>query len=230
MDYQKKASEISERIKQQAIRDLAEDRVNETMSAGGMGAGSVASVAAPMNSGDGMIRRKPKTKLKGKKGSKKTNPSIYEAKDYQHNIIPNKDDPSNPTIEVDGYASVDLNTLKSMLSKHFEDLQQRAEKGQWSNLAYLLDTQVIQVKLDALVQAERELEDMQTNEGHYTLPAIDRERYTDIPELEGPFRMRNGMVVYYDPKEGKYYDRDRDMYLSYEEYRNANQDPDMKVM
>ena len=46
---------------------------------------------------------------------------------------------------------------------------------------------------------------------------IDRERYTDLSYqgLEGPFRTKTGGVLYYDPKEGKYYDRDRDMYVDY---------------
>jgi hypothetical protein len=51
-----------------------------------------------------------------------------------------------------------------------------------------------------------------------SMPPIDRERYTDIKGLEGPFMLRSGKVVYYDPKEGKYYDRDRDMYMSDEEH------------
>ena len=63
-----------------------------------------------------------------------------------------------------------------------------------------------------------------TNEGYTILPPIDRERYTDIPDLEGPFMLRSGKVVYYDPKEGKYYDRDSDMYMSDEEYQ-AHSEP-----
>ena len=39
----------------------------------------------------------------------------------------------------------------------------------------------------------------------------------ELEGLEGPWRMKNGRVVYYDPKEGKYYDRGTDMYLSQEE-------------
>jgi hypothetical protein len=60
------------------------------------------------------------------------------------------------------------------------------------------------------------------NEGYFVLPTMDRERYTDLSKegLEGPFMTRSGKVVYYDPKEGKYYDRDSDMYLSDEEYSN----------
>lgn len=57
-----------------------------------------------------------------------------------------------------------------------------------------------------------------------SLPQIDRDRYTDIPGLEGPFMLRSGKVVYYDPKEGKYYDRDRDMYMSDDEH-HAHSNP-----
>ena len=57
-------------------------------------------------------------------------------------------------------------------------------------------------------------------EGHHTASPIDRERYTDLSHegLEGPFSLRSGKVVYYDPKEGKYYDRDSDMYMSHDDY------------
>lgn len=38
-----------------------------------------------------------------------------------------------------------------------------------------------------------------------------------IPGLEGPFQFRSGAVLYYDPREGKYYDRGKDMYLDNDE-------------
>lgn len=75
----------------------------------------------------------------------------------------------------------------------------------------------------------KHVEQMLTNmeesvkEGYYEMPPMDRERYTDLPGLEGPFTTRSGKVVYYDPKEGKYYDRDSDMYLSYEEFKDYDQ-------
>lgn len=37
--------------------------------------------------------------------------------------------------------------------------------------------------------------------------------------LEGPFRLNSGLVVYYDPKEGLYYNPRTDIYLSHEEYQ-----------
>ncbi len=56
-------------------------------------------------------------------------------------------------------------------------------------------------------------------EGAYVLPSIDRKRYDDMPGMEGPMMTRSGKVVYYDPKMGAYYDRDSDMYLSYDEFQ-----------
>ena len=56
-------------------------------------------------------------------------------------------------------------------------------------------------------------------EGYYKMPNIDKERYTEMPGLEGPFQTMSGKPVYYDPKEGSYYDRDTDMYLTYAEFK-----------
>jgi hypothetical protein len=55
------------------------------------------------------------------------------------------------------------------------------------------------------------------NEDWRTVRGYDRERYDEIPGLEGPFPTKSGKVLYYDPKAGKYYDRDVDMYLDDEE-------------
>tara|TARA_B100001057_G_scaffold200531_1_gene201245 strand:+ start:4793 stop:6397 length:1605 start_codon:yes stop_codon:yes gene_type:complete len=61
-------------------------------------------------------------------------------------------------------------------------------------------------------------------EGYYVMPDIDKERYTPMQGLEGPFQTRVGKPIYYDPKEGAYYDRDTDMYLTYAEFK-ALDDP-----
>ena len=64
------------------------------------------------------------------------------------------------------------------------------------------------------------------SEGYQTMPSIDRDRYDEIKGLEGPFMTLSGKVVYYDPKEGKYYDRDSDMYLDYDEWKKYDSKPD----
>ena len=60
-------------------------------------------------------------------------------------------------------------------------------------------------------------------EGYMVLPGIDRERYTEMRGLEGPFMTKSGKVVYY-PKAGMYYDRDSDIYLSYGEYMSLDRE------
>ena len=69
----------------------------------------------------------------------------------------------------------------------------------------------------------REIYDRIKSKG--VVPDFDRERYTDMSDqgLEGPFRMKNGQVLYYDPKEGKYYNRDTDMYVDYDDYRKMDE-------
>lgn len=57
------------------------------------------------------------------------------------------------------------------------------------------------------------------NEGFSILPDIDREKYQERDGLEGPIQTKSGKVVYYDPKEGSYYDPDTDMYMTYDEWR-----------
>lgn len=60
-------------------------------------------------------------------------------------------------------------------------------------------------------------------EGYKVMPPMDP-KYVARKGLEGPFSTLSGKVVYYDPKEGKYYDPDTDMYLSYEEFQNYDKD------
>ena len=42
-----------------------------------------------------------------------------------------------------------------------------------------------------------------------------------IPGMEGPFRYKTGFILYWDPREGKYYDRGKDVYLSIQEAEAA---------
>jgi hypothetical protein len=60
-------------------------------------------------------------------------------------------------------------------------------------------------------------------EGWHSLPAMP-DRYQVRDGLEGPFMTLSGKVIYYDPREGKYYDPDTDIYLSYDEYQEYNFD------
>ena len=54
--------------------------------------------------------------------------------------------------------------------------------------------------------------------GYTILQPIDTKRYTPMEGMEGHYMQRSGKVLYYDPVEGKYYDRDTDMYLETSEW------------
>lgn len=53
---------------------------------------------------------------------------------------------------------------------------------------------------------------------HKILPLSDK--YQPRRGLEGPFRYANGRVLYYDVKEGKYWDPDTDFYVEHEEVQD----------
>lgn len=44
-----------------------------------------------------------------------------------------------------------------------------------------------------------------------------RQTYGPRPGLEGPFQYASGRVLYYDPREGRYWDPRTDFYLDHEE-------------
>lgn len=51
---------------------------------------------------------------------------------------------------------------------------------------------------------------------HYTFQA-DRTKWTARKGLEGPFFYANGRVLYYDPREGAYWDPQTDFYVEADE-------------
>ena len=63
-------------------------------------------------------------------------------------------------------------------------------------------------------------------EGYSVLPSIP-DKYQKRDGLEGPIMTRSGKVVYYDNVEGKYYDPDTDMYMTYDEWKAY--DPELPI-
>ena len=60
-------------------------------------------------------------------------------------------------------------------------------------------------------------------EGYKVMPPMS-DKYQPRDGLEGPFTTLSGKVVYYDPREGSYYDPDTDIYMSYDEFQNYDKD------
>ena len=71
------------------------------------------------------------------------------------------------------------------------------------------------------------IEDMMgLSEGWARLPDMPS-KYVARDGLEGPIMTRSGKVVYYDNVEGKYYDPDTDIYLTYDEWKAF--DPELPI-
>ena len=124
------------------------------------------------------------------------------------------------------------NSVSSGPYKSKEEAQHDAQFKQWYNegqheIEYGVDDDGVFVKDDeqswdwqSALSSDEDNKDV--DEGYSVSPPIDREKYTDLSYqgLEGPFKLKSGKTVYYDPKEGKYYDRDSDMFMSYDEYQS----------
>ena len=76
---------------------------------------------------------------------------------------------------------------------------------------------------DYLQAVADHMDGQEITEGYKVMPPMDP-KYVARKGLEGPFTTLSGKVVYYDPKEGKYYDPDTDIYLSYDEFQNYDKD------
>lgn len=59
-----------------------------------------------------------------------------------------------------------------------------------------------------------EVERAYAKRGTIRMRPINPQEYPKIRGMEGPFQFRDGRILYYDPREGRYYDRKTDMYLA----------------
>jgi hypothetical protein len=112
-----------------------------------------------------------------------------------------------------------LSSVKSSvrIAKHLKDLSEEEGLEGWVASKLTLAEEYLQTVADYM-------DGEKVQEGYKVLPKIDKEKYQSRDGLEGPFSTLSGKVVYYDPKEGKYYDPDTDMYMSYEEFQNYDND------
>ena len=118
-----------------------------------------------------------------------------------------------------------LSSVKSAvrIAKHLKDTSETEGLEGWVASKLTLSEEYLQTVADYMDGEELQ-------EGYKVLPGIDKEKYQSRDGLEGPFSTLSGKVVYYYPKEGKYYDPDTDMYMSYEEFKSLDNDySDMKT-
>ena len=112
-----------------------------------------------------------------------------------------------------------LSSMKSInrIAKHLATKSESEGLEGWTASKLTMAEDYLQVVADYF-------DGQEINEGYKVLPPMDKEKYQARDGLEGPFSTLSGKVVYYDPKEGKYYDPDTDMYMSYDEFRRYDDD------
>ena len=112
-----------------------------------------------------------------------------------------------------------LSSMKSInrIAKHLATKSESEGLEGWTASKLTMAEDYLQVVADYF-------DGQEINEGYKVLPPIDKEKYQARDGLEGPFSTLSGKVVYYDPKAGKYYDPDTDMYMSYDEFRRYDDD------
>ena len=103
------------------------------------------------------------------------------------------------------------------------DLDSKDVSKQLTDLSFPQTLKIVNAVKDEDDKMFTDLIDISSvSEGWEQLPDMP-EKYVERNGLEGPIMTRSGKVVYYDPKEGKYYDPDTDMYMSYDEWRGYDQ-------
>ena len=112
-----------------------------------------------------------------------------------------------------------LSSVKSAvrIGKHVNTLSETEGLEGWVASKLTMAEDYLQVVAD-------HMDGKKLSEGYKVLPPMDKEKYQARSGLEGPFSTLSGKVVYYDPREGKYYDPDTDMYISYEDFQKLDND------
>jgi len=91
------------------------------------------------------------------------------AKRFTKEMIQLNESNTNPQVSVDGLGTYDLESLKSMTARNIEELYDQIATGSdarnWRNVKHLLDSGVIQAKVDAIVAAHDDLQALRRKGG-----------------------------------------------------------------
>ena len=108
-----------------------------------------------------------------------------------------------------------MQDIASLIDSPVEDVQKRMKTLNFSD--YVKVMSALKGKDASTIK-----DMMGLTEGWSELPAMP-DKYIARDGLEGPIMTKSGKVVYYDPKEGSYYDPDTDIFLSYDEWKELDE-------
>lgn len=84
------------------------------------------------------------------------NESIYEM---------NPEDPMDPEVLVQGYGRLRLKQVEDKVAKMFEELAERSKNGDWENVEYLLNKNLVQTFIKTITDSYNELETIRKRGG-----------------------------------------------------------------
>jgi len=123
-----------------------------------------------------------------------------------------------------------MQDIASLIDSPVEDVQKRVKTLSFSDYIKLMSAYKSNDadKIKDIMGLMEDIEDIaKSHTKRHTLPRIDTDKYQERDGLEGPIMTRSGKVVYYDHLEGKYYDPDTDIYLTYDEWKAF--DPELPI-
>ncbi len=123
-----------------------------------------------------------------------------------------------------------MQDIATLIDSPIEDVQKRMKSLSFSDYIKLMSAYKSNDadKIKDIMGLMEDIEDIaKSHTKRHTLPRIDTDKYQERDGLEGPIMTRSGKVVYYDHVEGKYYDPDTDMYLTYDEWKAF--DPELPI-
>ena len=132
------------------------------------------------------------------------------------------EDPVTDTDYTDHEVSMARSQLLSSVKSAVRIAKQLSEKSEADGIEGWVASKIT-VAEDYLQAVADYMDGEDLQEGYKVMPPMDP-KYVARKGLEGPFSTLSGKVVYYDPKAGKYYDPDTDMYMSYDEFQNYDKD------
>ena len=77
----------------------------------------------------------------------------------------NREDPNNPEVMIQGYGSLMLNQIEASVVRKLEELTKMAERGDFEQIQSLLDKDVMQTMMKAIVDTKAELQSIRKRGG-----------------------------------------------------------------
>jgi hypothetical protein len=91
----------------------------------------------------------------------------------------NKEDPNNPEVLIQGYGSLMLNQIEASVVRKLEELTKMAERGDFEQIQSLLNRDVMQTMMKAIVDTKAELQSIRRKGGAKSR-GINKESILDI--------------------------------------------------